>query len=524
MVTAKTAAKAVGLMVFIGLLSKIFGFFREMVVAHHYGATASMDAFNIASGIPGILLAVLGSAIATTFVPAFIQKKERESQEAAYDFSRKIFTAFTILGIVICAFGIILSFPFAKILAPKFSLAKISLTAGLSKVLLVVGVFTILNSLCIGILQAQERFIIPTLAGFPINITVILVVMLFDRQKGIYALAIGTALSIIVQVLFFIPPILRLGFNFKPSFDFRDPDLRRMTWLVVPVFLATMIFQVNIIVDRIFASGLPEGSIAALGYASKINNLIISLVATAISTVALPALSVAAANRDINRLRMTMVRAIQAINTLIIPMTFGMIILRIPIIQLFYQRGAFDAKATETTALALLFLSPGLFAYGLRDVISRVFFAQQDTTTPMINSGIMIVLNITLLYYLVPIFGLAGLAGATSISAIFGGLQLLFVLRRKIGSIGGRLISISFIKVLLASSIMGLSIKWLYPLIHSWLPGTVFLSQSIALVILSIFGFLLYLLSLYLFKAEEIQFIRGILKQITQRIYKTTDE
>lgn len=509
--------KAVGLIVFTGFISRIFGFLRELVLANYYGAGSAMDAFNIANNIPGILLAGLGMAITTTFIPAFTNKVNRSGIAGALELSRKVFTAFALIGIAVSGLGILFALPLTHLLAPKFGTEELRLAANLTRVLLITGVFTILSGLCVGFLQARENFIIPSLIAFPSNIVIMGSVILWNRAYGIYALAIGTALAFVAMALFQVPSIIRSGFNFRLSLDLRDSDLRQFSWLVLPVFAGSMLLQINTIVDRIFASGLPVGSISALSYANKINNLIVTLVAAAIATVALPALSQAAAEKDLPRLRSMMLYAVRGINVLVIPMTVGMVILRVPLVHLFFERGAFDARATGMTSIALLYLSLGLFAYGLREIFSRVFYSLQDTVTPMVNSGITIAVNIGLIIILVPRFGLAGLAFATSISGVFSGIQLLGRLRHRIGSVHGLAIMISFLKITLASLAMGAAVYWIYPLIRRFVSGPGFLQQLIAVTAVTIVGVLIYMAGLFLLRAEEIEIIKGILYRRVRR-------
>ncbi|MCL6614937.1 MAG: murein biosynthesis integral membrane protein MurJ [Firmicutes bacterium] len=447
MVKAKQAAQAVGAITLIGFASKILGFIREMILANYYGAGAAMDAYNIASNIPTILLVGLGAAITTTFIPAFTRRKEREGKEGAFALTRNLITAFGLAGLATCLLGIVFAPQITRLLAPYFDPAKAALTTELSRILLLGGVFTITNGLCVGLLQAQERFVVPALIGFPMNFVIILGVVAFSGRFGIHALAAGTALGLAAQVLFQVPSLRRTGFRYRPEMDLRDPDLRRVAVLVLPVFAGTMLLQVNTIVDRIFASRLPVGSISAITYANRINGFVSGIVAAAISTVALPALSQAAAAGDLPRLRRTTVYAAQAMNALVIPMVFGLAVLRVPIVRLLFERGAFDARATQMTATALLYLSLGLAAYGLRDIAARTFYALQDTTTPMTNSLLTVGINIGLLFLLVPRFGLAGLTGATSLSGALGTLLLFVRLRLKTGPIGGRAILDSLVKV-----------------------------------------------------------------------------
>ena len=281
--------------------------------------------------------------------------------------------------------------------------------------------------------------------------------------------------------------------------------MRRVAALTLPVFAGTMLLQVNTIVDRMFASGLPVGSISALNYAGKVNGMIVSIVAASISTVALPALSRAAANKDLARLRGTMLLAIRGMNLIIIPMTVGMLVLCRPLVQLLFERGAFDAHATSLTATALLYLSLGLFAYALRDIFSRAFYALQDTVTPMINSGITIAVNIVLLVLLVPPYGLAGMAGATSLSGVFSGIQLFWRLRRKIGQAGGREIFTSMLRVILAAGIMGVVVHFFYPLAEGAVPGAGFVPRLIVITACSALGAAVYGGALWLLRAKEIK-------------------
>ncbi|HEX2953548.1 MAG TPA: murein biosynthesis integral membrane protein MurJ, partial [Bacillota bacterium] len=493
MVTAKKAVQAVSIIVIIGFISKILGFVRELVIANYFGAGSAMDAFGIANEVPGILLSGLGGAITTTFIPAFTKKVEEAGMPEALNFSQKIFTWFTLAGLVISGLGFVWALPITHLLAPKFSPENMQLAANLTRILIISGVFMLLNGLCTGLLQARENFVIPALVGFPLNLAVIFSVILLSRTYGIYALAIGTVLSIVAQMIFQVPSLCRTGFRFIPSLDYSDPDIRRLASLILPVFAGTMILQANTIVDRMFASGLPAGSIAAINYANRINGLLVGMVAMAISTVALPALSQAAATKDFPRLRSMMLYSTQGMNMLIIPMTVGMVVLRVPLVRLLFQRGAFDAHATAVTALALLYLSLGLFAYALRDIFSKVFYSLQDTLTPMLNSGVTIIVNIILIIILTPKFGLAGLAGATSISGVFSGLQLILRLKRKIGSVNGWAIAVSFFKITTASLVMGVLIALAYPPVRGAFSGPGFFPQLVSLTLVTILGAFVYM-------------------------------
>jgi putative peptidoglycan lipid II flippase len=185
LVTGKSAVKSISIIIIIGLISRIFGFVRELVVANYFGTSREMDAYNIAFNVPGILLAGLSAAITIIFIPTFTEKLERSDKESAFELSRKIFSAFALLGVIISILGIIFATQITHLLAPSFSRDQLVLTVGLTRVLLLSGVFTLLIGLCTGLLQAQENFAIPALLGFPLSICIIGSVVLWSRSFGI---------------------------------------------------------------------------------------------------------------------------------------------------------------------------------------------------------------------------------------------------------------------------------------------------------------------------------------------------
>lgn len=513
MLTAHKAAQAIGVIIVLGLVTKVLGFLRESVLANYYGTLPGMDAYNIALSVPGILLAGLGASFATTFIPAFTRSLHARGKDATFAMCNTLFTAFALIAMAICCLGAVFAPWIARCLAPSFTREKILLTAGLSRILLLTGAFNVVNGCLIGLLHGQEFFTIPAAIGLPVNLTIIIMVAVFAERYGIFALAYGTALAAVAQFLFEIPAVVRTGYRYRPALQSSDPEVKRVSQLVLPVFLGTMLLQVNTMVDRIFASGLPEGSISALGYAGKLNGLVISLVVTAVGTVSLPAFSQAVAISDMGRLRANMLNALRATNLLVIPLCVGLITLREPIVRLAFERGAFDARATSMTTTVILFLSPGLVVYGLRDIFTRAFYALQDTTTPMVNAAVVIMLNLVFLKLLVPRFGLAGLASATSLSGFCAGALLLVTLRRKIGHVGGGEMLRSTGRILVASAIMGLLVHKLRPLLEGLAARHGFGGQVLSLAGLAAIGGLLFLSVLFGMRAPEIKLVLNLLSR-----------
>jgi putative peptidoglycan lipid II flippase len=505
--------KLVSALMLIGILSKLMGFLREVVLANCYGATAHMDAFNIANNIPVILLAGLAAAITNTFIPTFINKKENNGLDEALGLSQRLFTVTGFTGVLLSLLGIILAPQIAIILAPKFSPEKLAITANLSRILLIGGAVAMSNGFLTGFLQANRSLIIPALVGFPSNLMIIVVVLLFSEQHGIYALAFGSVASFVAQFLFQLPFCLKKKLVVAPKLEFPDPDVRRVVRLVLPVFAGSLVLQINTIFDRIFASGLPDGSIAALGYANRLTGLVFSIVTTAVVTVSLPIMAQAAAVKQMSALKDAMLTAIRGSNCLIMPMSVGMIVLRCPIVKLVFERGAFDSAATELTATALLYLSLGLVAYSIREIVSRVFYAIEDTKTPMINSIFSVSINIMIMILSVPRLGLVGVTLSTSLSGMVSAAMLLFRLRRKIGSVHGKSIIKSLKITIIAALLMAAAVHFSYIGLEHLVQGTSFLMQTVRMAVTVAVGVLVYVLVLYIFKAEELQFVKNLIRR-----------
>jgi putative peptidoglycan lipid II flippase len=218
-----------------------------------------------------------------------------------------------------------------------------------------------------------------------------------------------------------------------------------------------------------------------------------------------------AAENNVKGLKKTLSEAISSINLLVLPATLGAMIFAEPVVRLLFGRGAFDANAISMTSYALFFYSIGMIGFGLREVLSRAFYSMQDTKTPMMNAAIAMVMNIILNIILSKFLGIGGLALATSISAIFCTALLFVSLRKKIGSFGMKSITISFIKILCASLVMGVIAKITYnTLLNS-------ISANLSLIISIVIGALVYFVIIYFIKIEEVDNMVNALKKKLKR-------
>lgn len=486
--------------------SKILGFIREVVTAAFFGASKVVDAYLVALVIPQMLFSIVGSALTTTVIPLTTEYEEKEGRESVLAFVNSVTTFIAMVLSILVILGELFTGFLVHIVAPGFSGEVFELTVRLSKIMFPMILFLGLAGLGTGILQSRKRFLYPAFIGVPYNVFIIGSLFLLGAKWGITGLAVGTLLGVVSQWLFLVPDLRRAGFKYKFNLNFSHPGFRKMGVLILPVIIGSGAGQINLLVDRILASGLNEGSIAALHYATKLNILVFGIIAVAVANAIYPELAKSAVVNDTRQFLKSLVQSLNGLLLLIMPVAVGMIILREPIVRIVYQRGAFDGNAVKLTAFALLFFALGLPAMSLREVVFRAFYSLQDTLTPMYIGLATVAVNIGFNLVLVRYLAHGGLALGTSISFIFSIIMLLWFLRKKIGHIGGRTLLITGVKITVASVFMGIGVLFLCIWMESVL-GTGVKADITIFLSTALFGALIYFLMVKVLRIEEFEWI-----------------
>ncbi|MBE3596714.1 MAG: murein biosynthesis integral membrane protein MurJ [Hydrogenibacillus sp.] len=479
----------------ITLLSKLFGFVRETAIAAYFGASLDSDAYFIAYSIPGVLFAAMASAIGTTFIPVY-QRLEDGDRER---FMHNVTTVVTVTSLGLTVLSLVSAPALVRLFAPGFGPEAAALTTELTRILLWMIVFLSLNALFTAYLQTRGRFLMPAAVSIPFNIVIVGYLLTFGRGLGIVGFTWVTLIAVAVQVVFLLPSLWQTGYRYRWVFDLREPGLLQSIALIGPVMIGTVAAQLNIVVDRMLASGLSEGSISALNYSNKVMQLAYGIIVVSMLSVLYPRLSEQAAQTDWRRLRETIARSFTALMLILLPITVGSIVLAEPIISVLFERGAFDARATELTAGAFVFFSLGLVGLGTRELWTKTFYALQDTKTPMTNGVFAIGLNIVLNLLFVRPLAHLGLALATSIAFTVASVLQYLSLRRRIGGIGSSMVRETLLKSALAAAAMGLV---LWPLLQTPLleAGGGPLRRAVGLVATIAVGALVYVTALFMLR------------------------
>ncbi|MDD5491863.1 MAG: murein biosynthesis integral membrane protein MurJ [bacterium] len=488
--------KSIGSVSGATLLSRILGYLRDMVVASRFGNGWAADTFYLAFRIPNLLRDLLGEgSLSSGFIPVFSECLVKKGKnEAASLYSACLGIMLVILSGV-TLLGMVFAPAIVKLIAWGWwdKPEQLALAVTLTRIMFPFIAFISLSALAMGVLNSLQVFFIPAVAPMMLSIfEIAAVVWLVPLMKvPVEGLAWGVLLGGLFQLLWQIPSLAKNGFFNKLILQV-TPEIKKIGILVIPVAVGSGVRQLNVLVDQVCASFLQDGSIMALYYANRLYQLPLALFGISVATVALPAMSQAAAKQDLPQLKQTFSLSLRMIMFTLVPSTIGLIILGQPIIKLLFEHGSFNTQGTALTAFALAFYSLGLVFFAGAKIGASAFYALQDTKTPVKIAIAAMVLNAILNIILMQFLNVGGLALATSISAAFNMAALIYILRKRIGALGVRQIWASMQKVLLAGAAMGvvcyLAQKWII----------------IALVI----GFVVYIGMAYVLKIEELRYVK----------------
>ncbi len=455
--------KAAGIVGAATLLSRIFGFVRDLVMAWFFGAGLVADAFFVAFRIPNLLRRLFAEGSLTiSFIPVFGECLHKQGREEAFRLARSAWWLLTIILLVVTVLGILVAPVIVRIVAPGFldSSAKFDLTVLLTRIMFPYIFFIGIVALSMGILNALGHFAAPALAPVLLNIAMIGSMLLISPHlaKPSVGLAMGVIIGGALQLSLQIPVLIRKGFSPFVLGPLYHSGIRRIGLLMTPAVFGAAVYQINILIGTLLASLLPEGSVSYLYYADRLVQFPLGVFAIALATAVLPSLSRQAAAKDMEGLRESFSHALRLVFFITIPAMTGLIVLREPIVGLLFQRGAFDPATTRLTAEALLYYALGLWAFsGVRIVVSA-FYALQDTKTPVVVAVISLVVNIVLSILLMGPMRHGGLALATSLASGVNLILLTMALKKRLGRIGARDMVRSVFRSVACSAVMGTTI------------------------------------------------------------------
>lgn len=473
-------ARATGLVMIGFVLSRLLGLLRESIIAGMFGAGREYEAFAVALQVPDTLFFVIaGGAIGSAFIPTFTDYLSEGRIKEGWRMASSVINLFVLVMLGVAALSAVFAGPIVRVLlAPGFDAEATRLTVQLMRIMLLSPIIFGISGLQMGILNAHQRFLLPALAPSMYNVGIIIgaVALAPALGIGIYGVAWGVVLGAALHLVVQLPGLLNLRAPYHLLIDVTDPGVAEVARLMGPRVLGQAIVQVNFWVNKALASGMSEGAVAAIQRAWYILMLPQGLIAQSVATVVFPTFAAQVADGDAAGLRHRLGQVLRAVLFLSLPATVGLVVLRLPIVRLLFERGDFTAADSQAVAWALLFYGLGLAAHSLVEIVTRAFYALHDTRTPVLIGGAAMALNIVLSLTLIRVMGepdtlvrgpFAGLALANTLATSLEGGLLLVLIRPRVGGLEGARLAVSLGKAGLASLLMGLALAALMPVMDA---------------------------------------------------------
>lgn len=449
--------------------SRAAGLVREIVAASYFGTTGAMSAFTIAFLAPNLMRSLFAdAALQAAFVPVFTELLEKgERREAFRLASAMIFLVALILGAITALF-ILIAPTVIGLIAPGFDDELLDLTVALSRILFPILVLLGLTGMVVGVLNSYDRFGVFAISPFFWNLAIIAVLVglapAFPSEDEIYAYAIGVLVGTVIQLAlplvdlrntpYGIRRALAVPFRLANLRKVREPTVRRVLLLMLPVTVSLGLINFNLLINALFGSLVSEEAPAAIDKAFRIYMLPQGIFSVAIATVLFPTLARYAAREDLDGLRSTMANGMRQILLMLIPAAAAILVLSEPMTRLVYERGVFDQESTDLVSEALFWFAFSLPFNGLFLLLTRTFFSLQRPWLPTaVSAGNLAITALAALLLYEP-FGVGGIVAATGIATIASVVAEAAVLRGPLGRLElGRLVWTGS-RVLLASALL----------------------------------------------------------------------
>ena len=483
------------------------GLYRDRLLASHFGVGPVVDAYTAAFRLPDLLFSLLVSgAFAVAFIPVFSEYLTKDKRDEAWEVASSLFNLLVVGTLIGAGIIIIFADPLTTLVAPGFDADRHQLAVDLTRIMAITPVFFAISSIFGSVAQSFNRFRIFSFASVFYNIGIIFGIVFLSSHYGIYGVAYGVVIGTIIQALVQVLGLAGLGIKYRPHLRIRLTGVRRVLKLMVPRVLDQGIDQINYTVETIIGSGLAAGSLTAYYYANNLKNVPLVLFATAISTAAFPQMARRAAAGSAELVQ-SYIRTARLILFLAIPAALFAIVARGYIVRLLFGFG--DAATANT----LGWFAGTIVFTSLFQLVCRVYYAMQDTKTPLTISVISIALNVVLSIILAHSYGVIGLAMAASLVAAAETIALLAILRKRQGSFGEIKLLAAAVPMTIAGVMMAaityFVINYVVPL-YANDKGFAVVGPKFALIFLSAVA--VYVLSCLLLKVIEV-------RQLSRRLY-----
>jgi putative peptidoglycan lipid II flippase len=430
------------------VIGQITGLVRGILVARAFGASPELDAFFAANRVSETLfLLVAGGALGSAFIPTFTGLLAKNENFSAWRLASSLANAVTLTLTLLAVLSAIFAPLIVRTTVGRGFVndpALFALTVSLLRIQLISAVLFGLGGMVVGILNAHQVFLVPALTPAMYQLGIIFGALVLSPSMGIYGLAWGVVIGAALYLLLQIPTLLKQNVTYHFTLGLDNPEVKKVIFLMGPRLLGVAVVQLNFWVNISLASEMAKGSVSGLTYGFSLMLMAQAAIAQSVAIAAMPTFSAQHALGQRDEMRASLAASLRGVIFLALPASLGLILLREPLVAALYQRGAFDARSTEMVAWALLWYAAGLVGHSIMEVLTRAFYAQHDTKTPVIIGTVAMLLNIVFSLGFAKIFEqvdwmpLGGLALANSLATALEATVLFIVMRKRLGGIEGK--------------------------------------------------------------------------------------
>jgi putative peptidoglycan lipid II flippase len=439
--------------------SRVAGLAREIVAAGYYGVNGPMSAFTVAFQVPNLVRALFAdAALQPAFVPVFTDLVGRRQFKEAFRLASTLMLLMTMVLGALTAIFVVAAPLIIPLFAPGFEQPLLDLTISLSRVLFPILILLGISGIVVGILNSYDRFGAFAISPFFWNVAIIVAVVLlrplFSPPDQIYAYAIAIVIGTAVQLAIPAWDLRNTPFHFTWSFEWRNPGVRRVLLLMLPVTISLGLINFNQVINSFFGTLVSDQAPAAIEKAFRLYQLPQGIFSVAIATVLFPTLARFANNNEFANLRATLANGMRQILFVLLPATAAILALSEPIIRLVYQRGEFHPHQTQIVATALFWFAFSLPTNGVYLLQTRTFFSLQKPWQATSLAVIDLTVSALAAWALYKPFGIGGIVAGTGIGTSAAVFSQAYILRRRFGGLElGRLLD-TVIRICIASAVL----------------------------------------------------------------------
>lgn len=451
---------AVSPVLIITVLSKLLSLLSVQIYMAHYGvANEYLNVYSYVISIPNIIFTCIGTALSTVVIPIYVGHRARGQLGEAKRFADNIITVSLALTFLLMLIGFAISPILPRYTAFAEDAALYSFTVKALMIVFPVMFFYALNYIFQGMLQSMGRYKLPAFVTVPSSLVVIVYTLFLGDKFGISGLLVATVIGLSLQALILIPPLIREGYFYKPSFEIKHPDIIKAGKMAIPVQLGVGAYQLNMLYNVTMVARF-EGMVTLLTYVQNLTLQMVLALVFSVTAVVYPKLTESASKGNMEEYKATLLRVLISMSALLIPMTFGFIGVRKSLLSLLAGWGQITEGDINKAAILLAVYSIGILGVGFKEILDRGLYALSNTKISAVNGLVIMIANISISLVLIQFLGAYGIPLAYSCASIIGMCVLLFAVKKKVGTFAKGL-GMLILKCVISSLVMFFIVEFL---------------------------------------------------------------